>query len=646
MLIVIALILATAFLSSTAVGLVVSFSPVPFWDMWDGYLNFYVRVSDGDYTAWWDKHVDHRIIFSRVFFWIDLKFLNGTTKALVILNVILALAIAAALVWLSRNILESAEARWIFGLSAVAAMISWVQWQNLAWAFQSQMFAANLLPLLAGVCLLTAASQGGSGRWFVGACLLGVASAYTMKNGMVALPLLSLLALALRLGWRSAIVLALLGLFVVGTYVLESTSGMPEPAELGPTAFFLANPEKVALFFVRLIGAPFVGTAPSRESLAAVVGATFCLVLAVATICGVRRRALTQSQLVCLMMIGYCLITVVGISISRIEQWGAAYAFTSRYTTNTICLWLTASLYLYPFLSRALRFRVIAQAVFLALPIGLLPVQAAAVRQDPEIPRARLISALALELQIKDKEQIEQVFPWSDIALDLAKTPSSRNIGIFDHPALRDAAISIGEKVEHEGISCEGSIEDVMLVADDAEYFKIRGWAADPYSSEQSTAWVFLDESRRVVGFGIGGFRRQSPAGIIGRELLHAVGFVGYVRADLAGREVIVKGRDSNCELAPIKLHPPSGGKITPLALSDDNWTRGVARNWGPALLVLAASVERNELEIGRTLFFEDGTSRAITRIDLQGGLAILHLDGAWLDGARVGYPRSVTAKK
>ena len=43
-----AVIFASAFVSLVAVGMVKSYSPVPFWDMWDSYLGFYLRVEEGD----------------------------------------------------------------------------------------------------------------------------------------------------------------------------------------------------------------------------------------------------------------------------------------------------------------------------------------------------------------------------------------------------------------------------------------------------------------------------------------------------------------------------------------------------------------------------------------------------------------------
>lgn len=34
------------------VGGVRAYSPVPYWDMWDGYIGFFLRVADGDFSIW------------------------------------------------------------------------------------------------------------------------------------------------------------------------------------------------------------------------------------------------------------------------------------------------------------------------------------------------------------------------------------------------------------------------------------------------------------------------------------------------------------------------------------------------------------------------------------------------------------------
>ena len=50
------------------IGGVRRYSPIPFGDMWNGTLGFFVRIQDGDYSAWWAQHNEHRIVLARILF--------------------------------------------------------------------------------------------------------------------------------------------------------------------------------------------------------------------------------------------------------------------------------------------------------------------------------------------------------------------------------------------------------------------------------------------------------------------------------------------------------------------------------------------------------------------------------------------------
>src|SRR4051794_19522892 len=79
---------AVLFWSLAIDGAVQNYSPVPFWDMWVGYLDFYNKVESSDWTIWWSQHNEHRIILARFLFWIDIKWFEGSSLFLVSLNYI------------------------------------------------------------------------------------------------------------------------------------------------------------------------------------------------------------------------------------------------------------------------------------------------------------------------------------------------------------------------------------------------------------------------------------------------------------------------------------------------------------------------------------------------------------------------------
>src|SRR5687767_513075 len=84
-----------AFLALALVGGTRHYSPVPFWDMWDSYLGFFGSTRDGGFGVWWAQHNEHRIVFSKVLFWLDLAVVRrGSTPFLIACNFLLAAATA------------------------------------------------------------------------------------------------------------------------------------------------------------------------------------------------------------------------------------------------------------------------------------------------------------------------------------------------------------------------------------------------------------------------------------------------------------------------------------------------------------------------------------------------------------------------
>jgi hypothetical protein len=189
------------FVVSTVVGAIRNYSPVPFWDMWDGYIGFYQQASRGIWQVWWAPHMEHRILFSRIFFWLDIKYFHGLSLLLLPLNLALM-----GLLWLvlflgTRRLFKTNSDKDFLILAGSWLGIicfSWMQKENIIVAFQNGFFAAFLFPLLAFQCMALSKSGPRSILWFGLALLCGLVSIGTLANGLFALPLLVLMAIILR----------------------------------------------------------------------------------------------------------------------------------------------------------------------------------------------------------------------------------------------------------------------------------------------------------------------------------------------------------------------------------------------------------------------------------------------------------------
>ena len=207
---------AGVYLILAIIGGINHYSPVPYYDMWEGYLNFYVFASAGDLNAWWDQHYEHRIILSKILFWLDLDLFKGRIIFLIIVNYLLVALIFFVFYKILKERLPNEKDKFtrdIIGTVIFCLIFSWVQEQNFTWAFQSQFFLAQLLPLSAFFLLYKAhssESKSYSTRYYIFACLLGVVSIGTMAIGVLTLPLMIVLAVLFRMQfWRISILLLL-----------------------------------------------------------------------------------------------------------------------------------------------------------------------------------------------------------------------------------------------------------------------------------------------------------------------------------------------------------------------------------------------------------------------------------------------------
>ena len=88
---------ALLFVGLDLVGVVRGWFPLPYLDMWDGYVGFWYKLKAGDTGAWWAQHNEHRIVLARIAFWLDLRFLHGAGWSLIVWNVLAMLGNAVVL---------------------------------------------------------------------------------------------------------------------------------------------------------------------------------------------------------------------------------------------------------------------------------------------------------------------------------------------------------------------------------------------------------------------------------------------------------------------------------------------------------------------------------------------------------------------
>jgi len=553
-------ILTFVIIALAIIGGVQSFSDIPFWDMWNGHLGFFSNVMNGEQASWWAQHNEHRVILSRVLFWLDLKLFNGSDWFLITINyllIIISCFIFYQLIKHRAKDCQSQNTSGVLFLLICSLLFYWAQENNMTWGFQSQFILAQLLPLAAFFTFYLSCSSENryqSMGYFWLSCLFGILSLGSMANGVLALPLLLLMAIILRASIFRKLVIATLSFVLIYLYF----SGYKSPASHGSLSQALINnPLDVIAYVLLYIGGPFYFLfGKSSYFIAATAGlflALSALVFFIKTLVSERKSALVIAMLIFLMYIGG---TALGTAGGRVI-FGVDQALSSRYMTPALMAWSILIIIYMPYIER----KYITNPKLVCVAVGLillllLPTQRHALDSQSDKFFEHKVAALALELGIKDQDQIGKVFPSSEWALSIAERPVERNYSIFGRFPFVNLREQIGDitKTKFDPV-CQGSLDENQYI-DKSHFIKVRGWMYSPNTNSSPELIRILNVEGYVVGFALTGQSRPD-VDIAVSTYAKLSGFKGYIDNSAVDSKLTLQGMGPNCEL---HVH----GSVTP----------------------------------------------------------------------------------
>lgn len=570
---------ALYFVLTTLIGMVNSYTPVPYWDMWGGTLGFYIAHRDGDTSIWWSQHNEHRIVLSRILFWLDYELFKGNSVFLFVMNAVLALVSTTLFYLFSRDLMAAQFPEhpqrlqlplWVFTALICAWLFQWMQEENFAWAFQSQFFLAQLMPLVAFYLLARAANAGPRQRlWFIAACVAGVASAGTMANGILALPLMTLYALAIRQSRVRVYLLAIVSLLTLFLYFFDYAS--PGSHGGGEQSAF-AQPLLLIRYVFLYLGTPFyllfgeADTGMTAAWIATSVIAIVSITLLTLTLrdLWIRRQPAAAPQALTLALVFYIIYlvgTAFGTGTGRLI-FGVNQALSHRYTTPALMAWSAVFVLLLPLLFRhwrAARWALIPAGLGLLLLMITLQWQALAPRHNQVF--AHKMAGLALELDIRDEVQINAIYEMSDGLLTVANIASLYDLTMFGMAPWQNLRELPGSRrsgnvpAPQQLPTCLGHIDLVSRIPGESRFYSVEGWMLDPLS--QSAAGLIEAQTIDgiVSGFGLSGYSRPDVAAAINVEALQT-GFKAYLRTQDSGQALWLIAEGGRCAL-PINTTVP-----------------------------------------------------------------------------------------
>lgn len=527
---------ASLYLMLSIIGGVKNYSPVPFLDMWTSLL-FYEEISAGSWQAWWDQHNEHRIILSRILFWLDLTLFKGQGPFLIICNYLLAgLSFFVFYRMLQEVFPEESDkfTKNIILMVIFCLLFSWIQKHNFIDPFQSQFFLAQLVPLAAFFLLYK--------RFFIIACLAGIAAIGTMANGVLTLPLMVVFAVFLKMKRWQITILLVCSILSIIVYFYDYRS----PSQHGSVIDVLLNhPLNLIQYVLLYLGSPVYYILHSN--LVAKLAGIFLLI---STICFARKALRKPSssllQLVLLLFLLYIGISALATGGGRLLL-GVEQALAGRYTTPVLMAW-SALLVLYaPMIARQVNIRWYRILPFILVPVLLLPQQLKTLYPETETLFDRKIAALASKLGIYDYAELSLLYPAPEIVWYIGIMTGKKNLSIFGNPLIKDAALVINqEKSDLLLTPCNGNIDGIEVIYTDPRYIKVTGWVLNPNTGEIPPIVYIANDKNIIVGYALTGQKREDVKFILGKKAEFS-GFRGYILSEQQGPLILQGAQD--CEL-------------------------------------------------------------------------------------------------
>jgi hypothetical protein len=445
-----------------------------------------------------------------------------------------------------RRALPEDDGLRLFSLFGVFILtFSWAQQENITWGFQSQFFLAQIVPLASFFSLYLSQSaryaSRRSGFFFAISLFLGIASLGTMANGVMTLPFLFLLSLLYKEGRLRVFLLLLVSVIGIIAYFhgLSRVSGHSSSID---TIFH--HTTGLGQYILIYLGAPFAYLfGGSRIFAAQSFGGFFVLAYTGFLIDSFRHGFSDKLQLFLLGFIGYIIATAFVTGSGR-YHFGLEQAFAGRYATPALMGW-SAMLITAVVNYRSRLQRHFYLLGFVGLPFLLVPYQMTARHVDEGRIFEQSVAALAIELGVKDEEQMKHIYPDVKI-VDRLKAAVEDNVSIFGNPLIRDKSQLIGKKIAGgSGTSCIGSMDLVFSVGDG---YRVEGWVLEPNSMRAPESLTLVDEGGVVIGVALVGQSRPDVEKHLGTGG-HA-GFKGYLMSEPTGMQVTVLSEDPPCDLA------------------------------------------------------------------------------------------------
>ncbi|WP_287877660.1 hypothetical protein [Aquitalea sp.] len=527
-----------------------NYTAIPFWDMWDGTIEFLLKVRAGDYGVWWEQHNEHRIILARVIFWLDSKFFGDASIFSVFANYCLFVFSGFVFYFYAKALSYKEQLSENYFFTLVFIIFSWIflltQSDNFYLAFQSQFILAQLLPLVAFYFLARYVQLGRTPCFIYAFCCAALAIG-SMANGVLVFPLMFIYACLQGIDKKKCVVLLLLAIVFPAVYFFHyhAPDGHGHLMEA-----LLGRPGRFLCYVLMYIGSPFYylsGNTVFSPILAILAGGVFISLVLLSFGRLWQERQKSAFILALFFFITYIIGTAVGTAGGRLI-FGVEQALESRYTTPAIMAWAALALVLgktFSFTSVRSMKMLYAGSIFLM--VVMLGFQLKVLKPVDPIYKVREQAALALALQVNDAQYLQMLFPDPDYPLKISNEAAAKGITVFARAPFSEMRGSIGKKVDINNIhDCIGSVDHVSGLARAPDYIRLDGWIYSSIDKKSPERMTIVNEQGLIAGYAVVGMPRDDVANKFGIPA-RSSGFGGYIKKSLLTQSMYGIGTTPQC---------------------------------------------------------------------------------------------------
>jgi len=484
------------------------FSETLYWDEWDARLSMNLPLKNLNWHLLWQQHNEHRIVLSKLLFFIDFMLFNGSNLPLLLANFIIATLTVLSVLKILQLSDQKNNSRVISQALYCLAIFSFsiLQIENFSWGFQTQFFLSILLPVLSFLYFLRYILEKSRKAIYL-SYLFSILAMGTTAGGTFTIIVILIMSIYLRRQLSEIVVNFCLAILVFSIYLYNYIT-----AHSSVTETLLHHSSFVIKYINNYFTSPLNGLIGYKfQKLTTTLFVIMCFAVLKTSLQNYRIRKYSPNALAGLMFFLYSVLIAFASAAGRF-QFGVDQANASRYTTISLFGWFGALLVILDSDEDKKVWQFSWATVAILVTSLFLPYQISNSEPNSDTKMQRNLAAVSLLEGVYDDSIYKVLYP-DPKRLEILANPLIRDgKSIFDSEFKSRFQIGSYRKPTTTNLpKCIGSLELVRRTSDESGYV-ISGWIASGNMRADSFELLATDANYHLLGAGFSGYERIDMA--------------------------------------------------------------------------------------------------------------------------------------